>query len=117
MSRFDEQSLVLPFTHTITLATDDLQDSHKHILWLYYEEKLSCMRITYTRFAARTIFFSQLQMTCEIAANMFHGCLARKNYAARELPTLVSQFVLFSHAIFFHKKCENQILCYKNCQY
>ncbi len=41
--------------------------------------------------------FSRLQMTCETAANMFRGCLARKNYAVRALPTHISQFALFSH--------------------
>ncbi len=43
-------------------------------------------------------------MTHEITTNTFHGCLARKKYAARELPTHVSQLVLFSHAIIFRKK-------------
>ncbi len=36
---------------------------------------------------------SRLQTTRETAVNMFHGCLVRKNYTARELPTHVSQFV------------------------
>ncbi len=44
-----------------------------------------------------SITISWLQTTCETAANMFHECLVRKNYAAQELPARVSQFVLFSY--------------------
>ncbi len=39
---------------------------------------------------------SRLKTTNETAANTFRGCFARKMYTARELPTHVSQFVLFS---------------------
>ncbi len=47
---------------------------------------------------------SQLQTTRETATNTFCGCLVRKNYAARELSTHVSQFVLFSLDILFCEK-------------
>ncbi len=38
------------------LATDDSWDSRKYVLWLSCEKKLCCTKITYTRFAVRTIF-------------------------------------------------------------
>ncbi len=41
--------------------------------------------------------WSWLRTTHETVANMFRGSLARKHYAARELPAYMSQFILFSH--------------------
>ncbi len=46
----------LQMTRKTTAATDDSQDSCKHVSWLHCEKKLRCVRITYTHFAIRTIF-------------------------------------------------------------
>ncbi len=44
-------------------GTDNLRDSHKHVLWLSRKKKLRCTRITYTHFAVDTIF--SLNIFCE----------------------------------------------------
>ncbi len=45
--------------------------------------------------------WSRLQKTRETAANTFRGCLAWKNHTARELPTHISHFILFSFKYIF----------------
>ncbi len=43
-------------------------------------------------------------MTRKTVTNTFHGYLARKSYTARELPTHVSQLVLFSFKYIFARE-------------
>ncbi len=101
--------------------------SHMRLLWaLYFRNsrsitnlKMECEKPHFEKIAHKNLltflqpkiiyvskssFFSRLQTTRETVTNTFCGYLARKNYAVRELPTHVSQFVLFSLKYIFSRE-------------